>query len=391
MRTLVDQHPDQKIPILSWADSIEPGALQQAVNLASLPVAVRHVAIMPDVHVGYGMPIGGVLATEDVVVPNAVGVDIGCGMRSIKTGLHASEVKPKLDTLLAQILSTIPTGFKHHRDKQRSDLFRTSPDVPIIRNELESAKTQIGTLGGGNHFIELQKDQQDRVWIMIHSGSRNFGYKTAQEYATRAKQWCARNQIVLPDQDLAFLPIDAEWGQEYLAAMQYAQDFARANRGMMMQTIVKLLEVQFPNHAGEYGNEIDVHHNYAVWEEHFGKRVLVHRKGAVNADKGVKIIVPGSMGTISYIGRGLGDAESFRTAAHGAGRRMGRKEALRKIPAQQVWREMQESGVALWKEKRSDVAEECKQAYKDIDEVMEQQKDLVKIEIKLEPMGVVKG
>ncbi|HNT30049.1 MAG TPA: RtcB family protein [bacterium] len=391
MHVLRDVDPDQQILIHSWADPIEPDALRQAANLARLSIARHHIAIMPDVHVGYGMPIGGVLATDNAVVPNAVGVDIGCGMRAVRTAYNTVEILPHLDTLLRQVLHDIPTGFSHHRQDQDCALFRHAPDVSVIQRELAAARRQLGTLGGGNHFIEVQKDDQDRVWVMIHSGSRNFGYKTAKEFHGQAQRWCAREGISLPDKDLAYLQLDTTAGQEYLAAMEYAQQFARENRRLLMAQTLQIVEKQVHTGACVIEAELDVHHNYAVWEEHYGQRLLVHRKGAVRARSDDLLIVPGSMGSYSYICRGKGEESSFCSSAHGAGRTMGRKEAIRSIPAEQVFREMEEAGILLKKQKHSDVAEECKQAYKDIDRVIAQQADLASVVLKLQPLGVVKG
>lgn len=381
----------EKLPIWLWTDTIavEEGAMEQIRNLANFPFAFKHIAIMPDVHQGYGMPIGGVLATKGVVIPNAVGVDIGCGVRAWKTGLEEEAFKPYLDKILNQIQRDIPTGFKHHQRPQESDIFDEAPvHIPIIAKELESARHQLGTLGGGNHFIELQRDGAGSVWVMLHSGSRNLGKKVADTYNRLAVDLNAKWRVPVPtEHQLAFLPLDTPEGQEYLAAMNFCLLFARENRKLMLGRIYEAVAKYFPDIR--LFEVIDVHHNYAALENHFGEQVIVHRKGAVKAVGDV--IIPGSMGSASYIARGLENPQSFRSCSHGAGRVMGRNEARKNISVDQVILEMRARDIRLFKSNKSDVAEECRQAYKDIDLVMENQKDLVKIKVKLFPLGVVKG
>ncbi|RKO67102.1 RtcB family protein [Desulfofundulus salinus] len=378
----------ERLPIKIWAREVEEGALEQARHLANHPYARHHIALMPDVHQGYGMPIGGVLATEGVIIPNAVGVDVGCGVQAVRTNQTVEAVRPRLRDILNQIQRAIPTGFNHHKKPQSSPLFHRAPDVPVIRDELENARYQLGTLGGGNHFIEIQRDDQDYVWIMLHSGSRNFGKKVADYYNRLAINLNERYGSPVPREwQLAYLPLGTQEGQNYLAAMQYCLEFARENRAHMMRVILEICHSLLPDFA--WGEELDVHHNYASLEKHFGQQVMVHRKGAVRAVGDV--IVPGSMGSPSYICRGLANRESFASCSHGAGRVMGRNEARRRIPVEKVIKEMQTLGVELFKAKKGDLAEECRQAYKDIDQVMEDQKDLVEIKIRLQPLGVVKG
>jgi tRNA-splicing ligase RtcB len=374
----------ERIPIKLWADDIDSAALQQAKNLANLPFAFRWVAVMPDAHVGYGMPIGGVLATEGMIIPNAVGVDIGCGMAAVRTTLTKIS-KDALQNILALIRTDVPVGFKHHPDLQPWDGFNRAPDIHIIQEELFSARHQLGTLGGGNHFIEIQQGDDGLIWLMIHSGSRNFGLKAASEYHRLAKSVCGRGKAVLPDPDLAFLPIDSTEGREYFAAMNYCLQFAQANRTLMMQRCM----AAFTSVTGGTATySVNIHHNYAALERHFGHEVLVHRKGATAASAGLTGIIPGSMGAHSYITEGLGNEESFQSSSHGAGRRMGRNEATRKLDLEHEQQKMK--GIIHGLRSKRDL-DEAPGAYKDIDEVMAQQQDLVKIITRLKPLAVIKG
>lgn len=381
----------QTVPIKLWAENTEEGCLEQARNLASLPFVKEWVALMPDAHQGYGMPIGGVIATDRVVIPNAVGVDIGCGMKARKTNLTELD-KETLKKILNQIQRDVPTGFSHHGKDQEmsSELLSRVQEMSFDNEELRGMYRdmgeQMGTLGGGNHFIEIQRGDDGHIWIMLHSGSRGIGKKTCDYYNKIAEelntQWYSQGA-----EELAFLPLDIPQGQEYLVAMRIAMQFAEENRLMMLERVTAAIAKFVPNMEVE--EAIDTHHNYASMEHHFGKDYLVHRKGAVRAIG--KVIIPGSMGTFSYIGEGLENPQSFCSCAHGAGRRMGRKEAMRQFTAQSVLEEMKQKDIELFKVKKEDVAEECSASYKDIDVVMENQKDLVRPLVKLRPLGVVKG
>lgn len=378
MRTITSE----KIPVKMWLDEIEDEALNQAKNLAKLPFAFKHIAIMPDSHVGYGMPIGGVMATDQVIVPNAVGVDIGCGMTAWKSDIKEID-EETLKKYTGEIRKAVPVGFNHHKEKQEWKGFDEAPDLEVIQKELENAKYQLGTLGGGNHFIEIQKDEEGFIWVMIHSGSRNFGLKTATEYHNKAKAMCERWLSDIPDRDLSFLPMDTKEGKDYLVAMNYALDFAYANRRLMIDRVVSIIGKD--RFAGE---PINIHHNYAAMENHFGKNVLVHRKGATKATLGLTGIIPGSMGTSSYITEGLGNPESFMSSSHGAGRKMGRGQAVKTLDLAHEQELMKGIVHGLRDSKNLD---EAPSAYKDIDVVMENQKDLVKIKTKLRPLAVIKG
>ncbi len=380
MRTITTE----RIPIKIWAADIDAAALQQARNLANLPFAFRWVAVMPDAHAGYGMPIGGVLATEDMIIPNAVGVDIGCGMAAVRTSLKKVN-NGELQEILAIIRAEVPVGFKHHPDPQEWEGFDRAPDIPIIQEELFSARHQIGTLGGGNHFIEIQRGDDGFIWLMIHSGSRNFGLKAASEYHRMAKTLCAKGKYNLPDPDLSYLPVDSPQGRDYLTAMNYCLDFARANRALMVRRSMQAITAV----TGGVGTfEVNIHHNYAALENHFGHEVFIHRKGATSARMGQAGIIPGSMGTHSYITEGLGNEESFQSSSHGAGRRMGRKEATHKLDLQREQQKMKGIIHGLRTKRELD---EAPGAYKDIDDVMAQQEDLVKVITQLTPLAVIKG
>lgn len=374
----------ERIPIKLWLEDIEEGAMAQARNLANLPFAYRWIAVMPDAHVGYGMPIGGIMATEQVIVPNAVGVDIGCGMIAARTDLREISTEDLKD-IMGRARTKIPLGFNHHPEPQEWFGFNQAPDLPVIQRELASARKQLGTLGGGNHFIELQMGSDGFVWAMIHSGSRNFGLKTATEYHKTAQWLCEKWHADIPDKDLAFLPIEEKEGHDYYMAMHYCLDFAAASRALMMERLLGIIAMVT---GGIKQETLNVHHNYAAFEEHFGKTVLVHRKGATRAGLGERGIVPGSMGSVSYIVRGLGNPESFLSCSHGAGRRMGRKEAKRTLVLADEQAKM--AGIVHGLRSVGDL-DEAPGAYKDVEAVMAQQQDLVEIEIALTPLASIKG
>ena len=376
-----------RVPIKMWLEDIEEKALNQAMDLSNLPFVYKHIALMPDCHQGYGMPIGGVMATKGVVVPNAIGVDIGCGMCAVRTSLKHID-RTKLFQAVREIKEEIPTGFNHHAEPKPWGGFIDPPDIPIIKQEAESARYQIGTLGGGNHFIEIQKGSDGHIWIMLHSGSRNFGFKIAKEYHEQAKRLCERWYSDIPNKDLSFLPIEKREAKEYLEAMSYALRFAKANRDWMLYKCIGIFRSIYPDMS--IRQAINIHHNYAAWEHHFGKDVLVHRKGATAAYNGQLGIIPGSQGTKSYIVEGLGNPQSFMSCSHGAGRKMGREAAKRELSLAYEKRMLDEKCIIHSIEDISDL-EEAPSAYKDIATVMENQKDLVSILVELEPMAVIKA
>lgn len=375
----------QPIPIKMWLDDIEEGALAQARDLANLPFAYKWIAIMPDTHQGYGMPIGGVMATKDgIIVPNAVGVDIGCGMIAVQTNIAYIDTGT-LKSIMGMVRESIPLGFNHHKEPQAWEGFDRAPDIPVIQRELASARKQLGTLGGGNHFIEIQKGNDGNVWLMIHSGSRNFGLKVASEYHNIAKRMCERWHSDIPNLDLAFLPIDTKEGKEYYEAMKFCLEFAEVNRKVMM---LQLKSAVWHFAGGVTNQTINVHHNYAAFENHYNQNVLVHRKGATSAKRGEYGIIPGSMGSYSYIVQGRGELESFMSCSHGAGRKMGRKEAKRTLSLKEEQEKMK--GIVHGLRSEGDL-DEAPGAYKDIDTVMSNQGSLVHIVTKLTPLASIKS
>ena len=377
-----------------WTCTMDVHAWKEISNLASLPFIFQHIAIMPDVHGGKGMPIGGVLATKDVVIPNAVGVDIGCGMCAVKTNLKVEEITQ--DILRKQILrgirKRIPLGMEHHKVVQEERFMPVGFDIDsmaVVKRRLLSARKQIGTLGGGNHFIELQRDEEDNLWIMIHSGSRNLGKQVGDYYNEKAEMlnrcWFSS---VNSDIQLPFLPIRVPEFKEYWQEMEYCIAFALANRKLMMERIEEVISEIFPDTIFE--PMINIAHNYAAFEDHFDNNVIVHRKGAVRAGKGDIGIIPGSQGTHSYIVEGLGNPDSFMSSSHGAGRMMSRTEAMRTLSLEKEIARLNEQHIVHAIRNISDL-EEAPGAYKDIDEVMACQVDLIKIKTILFPIAVLKG
>lgn len=384
MKTVIDT---ERVPIKLWLDDIEAGALTQAKNLANLPFTFKWIPIMPDSHQGYGMPIGGVLPTEEVIIPNAVGVDIGCGMCAVKTSLKEITTQ-QLKQIMGLIRERVPLGFNHHEKKQEI-LMPDMKHTTMLHGLLEGGLKQVGTLGGGNHFIEIQKGNDGFVWIMIHSGSRAVGYKTANFYAKRAKELNEKYRSEVPPKwDLAFLPLDSEEGKNYMNDMQYCTQFAYLNRRLMLNRI----QDSFIDIVKDidFETEINIPHNYATWEHHFNKNVMVHRKGATSAKEGEVGIIPGSQGSKSYIVQGKGNNESFMSCSHGAGRKMGRTFARKTLNLKEEIEKLDAMGVVHSIRNTSDL-DEAPSAYKDIDVVMSNQTDLVDILVELTPLAVIKS
>jgi len=377
----------EKLPIKMWLEEIEDGALNQAKNLANLPFTFKWVSIMPDSHQGYGMPIGGVLATKNVVIPNAVGVDIGCGMCAVRTNIDNLEIND-LKSIMNGIRKNIPVGFNHQKEPMQWDYFNNAPDTYIIQHELENSKYQLGTLGGGNHFIEIQKGSDGFIWIMIHSGSRNFGFKVAKEYHEKAKKLCEKWYSDLPNSDLSFLPIGTKEAENYFNSMIFALEFAKENRFRMVEEVKKCFHLI--SDGISFDDTINIHHNYARFENHYGSNVMVHRKGATSAKVGELGIIPGSQGTKSYIVKGKGNKESFMSCSHGAGRKMGRKEAQRKLCLKDEQKILDDQNILHSIRGTTDL-DEASGAYKDISEVMNNQSELVDIVTELTPLAVIKG
>ena len=399
-------------PIKIWLEKeqdLEESCLEQALHLAQLPFLHKWVCLMPDTHTGMGMPIGGVIAAKGVVIPNAVGVDIGCGMAYVKTSIPVKALKETMtgsgnlvQGIVGDILRNIPVGFAHHKtpmpcytlDRAMEELSLYEMDSELL-GQLEAGYFQVGTLGGGNHFIELQEDEEGFLSVMLHSGSRHFGKSVCDYFHQKAREQNCRWYSQVPDEyRLAFLPVDTPEGRQYLNWMNLSMDFARENREKLMLAVKAVLEKWIGRYTDlelKYEGEINCHHNYAALENHFGENVWVHRKGAVRARKGELTVIPGAMGSYSYVVRGLGNPESFCTSSHGAGRAYSRRGAMEAFSCEEVMVDLKNQGVILGKKNKKDVAEESRFAYKDIDRVMENQKDLVEPVRRLRTIGVVKG
>jgi len=384
--------------ILSWCENIEDGAMAQALNLASLPFIVGHVALMADSHQGYGMPIGGVIACKDVIIPMAVGVDIGCGMRTVKLdGITKDMITVDIaQNLIARIRRSVPMGHNWHKEPQDFPI----PDEnsgDIYGFQYENCKSQVGTLGGGNHFIEFQYDEDEDMYFTIHSGSRNLGKQIGDYYNQKAKEVNAMYYSSVPNEhDLAFLTVDSIYGHAYLKDMDSAVNFAYQNRTLIAEEIINELHIvfkdscDFSNVAKWLGNRIDTVHNFAKKERHFGKDCWVHRKGAVYAGKGLQVIIPGSQGTATYIAEGLGNRLSFSSSSHGAGRAMGRKKAQENLDLEEQKAILDSQGIFHTMTTKESL-DEAPGSYKDIDRVMYAQNDLVKIVKKLNPLISIKA
>lgn len=387
--------PDGGRPIKSWAVNPEEGALDQARNLARLPFVHRHIALMPDAHKGYGMPIGGVLAAKKAVVPYAIGVDIGCGVVLNRTGLSRGDFTPeRLEKVLRGILDRVPVGNgpqAQHQMPQEWHVYLGPAPSPLV-NEImtTSASYQLGSLGGGNHFIELQADADGEVFVMLHSGSRSLGKKICDYYAKLALEENRRWYSQLPDKELAFLPHGTPGHVGYWQSMEFALRFAELNREHMLQQVHDALGEEF-GPSVDFDVIADCHHNYAAWESHLGENVIVHRKGAVRAREGDDVLIPGSMGANSYWCTGKGNADAFMTSPHGAGRQLGRKAAERQYKIADLEEQLAAVGTTLMTPDRNAVIDELPAAYKPIDQVMAASESLVEIKKELSPFGTVKG
>lgn len=381
-------------PVKIWANSVDAKAMQQIENLTTLPFLFHHLAIMPDVHAGMGMPIGGVLACKDVVIPNAVGVDIGCGMCAVKSNYKVTDISQ--DVLRKKIMNGIrqhiPLGMAHHTQPQPETCLPNGHEVErmeVVKRRQPAIVYEVGTLGGGNHFIELQKDEEGNLWVMLHSGSRNLGKLVCEHYNKLAQQLNARWHTVVDEKlRLPFLPVGSVEFKNYWAEMQYCIDFALCNRSLMMQRIQEVITDALPGIAFE--PMINIAHNYAAWENHYGQNVIVHRKGATLAREGMVGIIPGSQGTASYIVEGLGNAASFNSCSHGAGRVLSRTAAIASLDLQAEVAQLEAKGIVHAIRSQDDM-QEATGAYKDIEEVIANQTDLIKVKTKLLPIAVIKG
>jgi len=386
----------EKLPVKMWTRDVEQGAMDQIINLANFPFAFGHIVILPDCHQGFGMPIGGVLPTEKVIVPNAVGVDIGCGMTAVRTSL--TNVKQDvLKMIMAEIRRQVPLGFKHHEKAQDTSLMpdlRSSEfkihELTVLAREYKNALYQLGTLGGGNHFIEIQKGADNFIWVMVHSGSRNIGKQVADFYNRLAvelnKKWNIRGTS---DKQLAFLYLDSTEGQKYMAEMNYCIDFAFASRRLMLDRIMSIVADYIKDRI-QFAEPINIAHNFASQETYHDHKLIIHRKGATQAFNGQLGIIPGSQGTESYIVRGKGNEESFNSCSHGAGRILGRRQAQRQLDLEKERASLEKKNILHSIFHKSDL-DEAPGAYKNIKQVMAQQSDLVDILVELHPLAVIKG
>jgi tRNA-splicing ligase RtcB len=390
---------DQRVPVKIWTDDIDARSKEQLSNIASMPFIHHHVAAMPDVHLGIGATIGSVIATHKAIIPAAVGVDIGCGMVAARLSLSANDLDEKsLKRVFDQISRDVPVGRAQHSDERvliaaalpfestLKALTDRHPQLLKSFGKLSKWTNQMGTLGGGNHFIEVCLDEENRVWVMLHSGSRGVGNAIADYFIQLARKDMERWMIQLPDRDLAYFPEGSEHFDDYVHAVHWAQEYAMQNRQSMLELVLAALRRHLP--AFEVETEaVNCHHNYVDKEHHFGADVWVTRKGAIRARKGDLGIVPGSMGTRSYIVRGKGNLESFCSSAHGAGRRMSRTAAEKHFTETDLIAQTQ--GVICRKD--HGVIDEIPGAYKDIDEVMANQSDLTEILHTLKQVVCVKG
>jgi tRNA-splicing ligase RtcB len=388
-----------RVPVKVFTDDLEAHARQQLANVAQLPIVFGHVAAMPDVHTGIGATVGSVISTRGAIIPAAVGVDIGCGMNAVRLSLKAEQLPDSLARIRTAIERAVPVGFDEHRESAArreactplarglAAIVRKHPKIAKMQRDHEKKWIrQMGSLGGGNHFIELCLDESQCPWVMLHSGSRGIGNCIGQYFIAAAREAMMKTDVHLPDRDLAWLAEGSKAFDDYVEAVSWAQDYAFANRAEMLELILETLRRHLP--AFEVtGEAINCHHNYVRQEKHFGERVYVTRKGAISAREGELGIIPGSMGARSYIVRGKGNPESFFSCAHGAGRRMSRSEAKRRFSRADLI--VQTQGVECRKDKG--VLDEIPGAYKDIDQVMADQTDLVDVVHTLKQVVCIKG
>lgn len=389
-----------KRPIKIWTDEVEESALTQLKNLSGLPFIDSHgIACMPDVHAGIGSTVGTVIATDRAIIPAAVGVDIGCGMNAVRLSLKASDLPDSLKQIRDAIEAAVPLGAggRHQGEWKLENLYCRLPNAPfnvaknlndnIQPDYWKKAGSQLGTLGSGNHFIEICIDEHQDVWIMLHSGSRGIGNMIGTHFIAKAKRTMERYFINLPDGDLAYFPEDDDDFKEYMDAVQWAQDYALENRKVMMELVIAAIRDNIDKPFTLTQEAINCHHNYVEKENHFGRNLWVTRKGAIRAREGDLGIIPGSMGQRSYIVRGKGNVASYCSCSHGAGRTMSRAEARKRFTVEDLVEQTQ--GVECRKDDA--VLDEIPSSYKDIDKVMENQSDLVEIVHTLKQVMCVKG
>ena len=393
---VVQEIREGRVPVEVYTAEIEPQARQQLVNISTLPIVHHHVAAMPDVHLGIGATVGSVIPTKSAIIPAAVGVDIGCGMIATRLSLTAKDIdEPSLKKVFNQISRDVPVGFEQHDDavadvkpfqKGLKRILDKHPGVQKRVGKRSDWRLQLGSLGGGNHFIEVCLDESQGVWVMLHSGSRGIGNAIGSYFIELAKKDSQKNNIQLPDRDLAYFREGAPHFDDYVEAVGWAQDYARANRAEMLDLVLAAMRRHLPSFEATR-QAVNCHHNYVQRERHYGEDVWLTRKGAIRAGKGELGIIPGSMGARSYIVRGKGSAASFESCAHGAGRRMSRNAAQKQFSIADL--EEQTRGVICRKDKG--VLDEIPGAYKSIDEVMANQADLVEVVHTLKQVLCVKG
>ena len=390
-----------KVPVKIFTDDVDQASLNQLGNLAQMPFIHSHIATMPDVHVGIGATVGAVIPTRGAIIPAAVGVDIGCGMNAVRLSLQASDLPDNLHSLRSAIEKRVPVGFEEHHSPaiQAATLKNMGTHLDVItakhpgllkmmKNFQHTWGKQLGTLGSGNHFIELCLDESDDVWVMLHSGSRGIGNAIGRYFIEKAKKDVGKQLANLPDKDLAYFTEGTEHFDDYVQAVGWAQDYAMVNRREMMRLVLEALQASKYLPAFTTTREaINCHHNYVQKETHFGAEVYITRKGAISAQEGQLGIIPGSMGAKSYIVRGLGNQQSFCSCSHGAGRRMSRTEAKRRFTTVDLAAQTQ--GIECRKDKG--VVDEIPGAYKDIDVVMQHQSDLVEVVHTLKQVLCIKG
>ena len=388
-----------RVPVKIYTEDIDPSAYTQLSKIAELPFIHSHIAAMPDVHHGIGATVGSVIPTRGAIIPAAVGVDIGCGMNAVRLSISANELPDNLKPVRGAIEDAVPVGFSMHKqvkarrstltplDAGLEKILAQHPTVgKMVKNISRTWSQQVGTLGGGNHFIELCLDENQDVWVMLHSGSRGIGNVIGRYFIGLAKKDMQRLQQNLPDKDLAYFSEGTQYFNDYVHAVQWGQDYAMANRREMMRLTLDALKPVLP-HFVITKEAINCHHNYVSIENHFDEKVFLTRKGAISAREGELGIIPGSMGAKSFIVRGKGNVQSFHSCSHGAGRSMSRTAAKKAFSAEDLKRQTQ--GVECRKD--DGVVDEIPGAYKDIDKVMQNQSDLVDIVHTLKQVVCVKG
>ncbi|HXJ66422.1 MAG TPA: RtcB family protein [Actinomycetota bacterium] len=377
--------------LLAWASVLDDNTIDQALMASRLPIVPTHVALMPDAHLGIGATVGSVIPTEGAVIPSAVGVDIGCGMIAVETSLTASTLPDDLESYLVRLNEVMPAGLgKWHAtvSPAAERWFASNPcPVPLTPKQEHTVVVQFGTLGSGNHFFEVCLDERDTAWVVLHSGSRGIGNQLAQQHITKAKQLAKAAGTPLEDPDLAYYLEGTEKFEEYIGAMLWSQAYAFANRAAMMDAAVA--ELLLPARGGREVDRINSHHNFAVREHHDGRDLWITRKGAVRAERGDRGVIPGSMGTKTFIVRGLGNPLSYNSCAHGAGRRMSRTAARKQISLDELSTAMEGR---VWLQGSAErLIDEAPAAYKDIEQVMRDQADLVEVEHELRQVLNYKG